>query len=235
MNIAICDDEEIICLQIKEFVEKQKIGCTISIFKSGEELLENGDVFDVIFLDIQMDGINGIDTAKKIREKNKAVILIFVTAIKEYVFEAFDVSAFHYLLKPVSEDKFREIFKNAVLEASDKKQQNKAIFIKTRKKSITLSQNQILYIESHAKKVEIHTFDDAIEVYSSMKELERELAPSFYRCHRGYLVNMAYIAEYETNSIRLTNGEAIYLAKDKYREFVKTYMRYLRNGGVLRV
>lgn len=73
--------------------------------------------------------------------------------------------------------------------------------------------------------------DETIEIYAAMIELEKQLGGEFYRCHRGYLVNMAYITEYSNDSIRLSDGESIYLAKEKYNEFVKEYMRYLRNGG----
>ena len=70
-----------------------------------------------------------------------------------------------------------------------------------------------------------------MEAYAVMKELQKELGNSFYRCHRGYLVNMAHIAEYSSDTIEMDNGEKVYLAKEKYPEFVREYMRYLRNGG----
>lgn len=94
-----------------------------------------------------------------------------------------------------------------------------------------LSTRVTLYIESRAKKVEIHTKTDTVEAYAAIGELEKQLVGSFYRCHRGYLVNMAFIMEYGNDSITLNNGETIILSKDKYSEFVKVYMRYLKNGG----
>lgn len=93
-----------------------------------------------------------------------------------------------------------------------------------------MEKDSILYIESRGKKVEIHTKGETIEAYASMNELEAQLGKGFFRCHRGYLVNMAYVAEYDSESITLNNGEYVYMAKEKYREFVKSYMRYLRNG-----
>lgn len=94
-----------------------------------------------------------------------------------------------------------------------------------------MDQSNVLYIESRAKKVEIHTKTNIVEAYAAISELEKQLVGSFYRCHRGYLVNMAFIAGYENDSITLNNGETIILSKDKYSEFVKVYMRYLKNGG----
>ena len=180
-----------------------------------------------------MEGTNGIETAKKLRERDGDTILIFITAIREYVFEAFDVAAFHYLLKPIEEDKFREVFRRAEWELEKrKKQQRETVFVKTRNRSFTLEKDSILYIESRGKKVEIHTKGENIEAYASMNELEAQLGEGFYRCHRGYLVNMAHIARYDNDSIFLSSGEKVYLTRKKHNEFVKAYMWYLQNGEV---
>lgn len=232
IRIAIVDDEKVIREQIKKLVEKKQIDCEIDTYGTGEDLLKADSVYDIIFLDIQMDGMNGIDTARALRQKADNTVLIFITGVKEYVFDAFDVAAFHYLIKPIEENKFWEVCDRAVLAVTKKKQNPLGqIFIKTRSQSITLDQSNVLYIESRAKKVEIHTKTNIVEAYAAISELEKQLVGSFYRCHRGYLVNMAFIAGYENDSITLNNGETIILSKDKYSEFVKVYMRYLKNGG----
>ncbi len=236
MNIAICDDEETIREQIKELIEKEKPGVCPGLYETGDSLLAAERQFDIVFLDIQMEGTNGIETAKILRERSalkgaEDTILIFITGIREYVFEAFDVAAFHYLLKPIEEDKFHEVFGRAEKELEKrKKQRRETVFIKTRNRGFTLEKDSILYIESRGKKVEIHTTGETIEAYASMNEMEGQLGAGFYRCHRGYLVNMAYVTEYDSESIILNHGESVYLAKEKYGEFVKAYMRYLRNG-----
>ena len=232
IRIAIVDDEKVIKEQIKKMIEKKQTNCVIDTYSSGEEVLRSDKYYDITFLDIQMEGMNGIDTARALRQKAEDMVLIFITGVKEYVFDAFDVAAFHYLIKPIEENKFWEVCNRAVLEVSKKKQQPSGqIFIKTRSQSITLEQSDVLYIESRAKKVEIHTKTHIVEAYAAISELEKQLVGSFYRCHRGYLVNMAFIAGYENDSITLNNGETIILSKDKYSEFVKVYMRYLKNGG----
>lgn len=233
MNIAVCDDEEVISGHIRDMIKKINPDLWIETYVSGEELLSSGKQFDIVFLDIMMDGINGIDAAKSLRAENEDTVLIFITGAKEYVFDAFDVSAFHYLLKPIKEDKFKEVFERARKEVyRRRKLTQRTLFVKTKRKGITLRVNDILYIESRAKKVEIHTTAKSIELYSTMSELEGQLGDGFYRCHRGYIVNMAYIAEYSNDSITLSSGETVYMAKEKYNEFVKTYMRYLRNEGM---
>ena len=101
IRIAIVDDEKVIREQIKKLVEKKQIDCEIDTYGTGEDLLKADSVYDIIFLDIQMDGMNGIDTARALRQKADNTVLIFITGVKEYVFDAFDVAAFHYLIKPI--------------------------------------------------------------------------------------------------------------------------------------
>lgn len=231
MNIAVVDDERIIREQICSLIEKQKPTCRLNAYSSGEEIVASEKRFDIIFLDIKMGGIGGIETARRLREKNNDTILIFVTGVREYVFDALDLYAFQYLLKPINERKFLEVLDRAVKEA-EKNTEKQELFIKSKK--LTVDQADILYIESSGKKVAIHIVGSKkiIEIYSSMDELEKELDKNFYRCHRSYIVNMSHIEEYNNDSITVTSGDRVYLTKKKYGEFKKTYMWHLQNGGV---
>lgn len=236
IKVAIVDDEKIIREQIRKLAMQQEAEVRADVYATGNELLASGREYDVVFLDIQMEGVNGIDTARELRKKAEDAVVVFVTANKEYVFDAFDVSAFHYLLKPVEEKKFTEVFERAALESEKRNmRKNEQLFIRTRDRGITLDTKDILYVESRGKKVEIHTMKESLEIYGSMNELEIQLGSSFFRCHRGYLVNMAHIGEYDSESILLTDGKTVYMSKEKYRFFVKAYMRYLRNGGTTSV
>ncbi len=233
MEIAIADDEKVIRDYICSLIKKQYPEYNLSAYGTGEELLAAEKSFDIIFLDIHMEGMNGIETAKKLREKSDDTIIIFITALKEYVFEAFDLYAFHYLLKPIDEKKLSEVLKKAT-EAVKHSKSNR-LFIKT--KNITIDQSDIIYIESRGKKANIHIVgkNKPIEIYASMDEFEKQLSESFYRCHRAYIVNMSYISQYDNESITVLNGERVYLTKKKYGEFVKAYMWYLQNEGVFGV
>lgn len=149
MNIAICDDEKIIREQIKELIEKEKPGVYTELYETGDALLSSRKQFDMVFLDIQMEGTDGIKTAKKLRERSAVndtedVILIFITGIREYVFQAFDVAAFHYLLKPIEEEKFREVFRRAQRELEKRKSKRReTVFIKTRNRSLSLEKDPV--------------------------------------------------------------------------------------------
>ena len=236
ITIAICDDEKIIRERITDLISEQGADCHIDHFAAGNELLATGKQYDLIFLDIQMEGKNGIETARAIRGYDRQAVIVFVTALKEYVFAAFDVAAFHYLLKPIEAKKFAEVFHNAVKGIQEKQRTQEVevptLLIKTKNRSRMLKQNEIIFIENRANKVEIHTEGDVFEAYYSMSKLESELGSSFYRCHRGYLVNMEHITEYSNDMIDMDNGDRVYMAKDKYPKFVKEYMRYLGDGGM---
>ena len=237
MKIAICDDEKILCEQLRNYIKRQEFHSgSIDCYESGEAFLAASKRYDIIFLDIQMAGLNGIETAKRLRERKDEAVLIFVTGMKEYVFEAFDVSAFHYLIKPVQEEKFTEVFGKAVIEAERRRQKENGpeqLLISRRGYSMKLDKEEILYIESRQRKAVIHTTQKVLEIYATMNGLEKELGKPFYRCHRGYLVNLSRISGYTGDSITLCNGETIYLAREKYHGFVRAYMRYLRDGGTV--
>lgn len=236
MRIAICDDEKEICGRLRQMVLRQRTDCQVFLFDSGRQLLQSRLRFSIVLMDIQMEDMSGIETARELRMKDENTVLIFVTALKEYVFEAFDVSAFHYLLKPVPEEKFCMVFENACREAERREREaEEQVFFRTRNRSYTLFKRDILYVESRGRKVDIHTAGECVTVYATMNGLQEQLGSGFYRCHRGFLVNLAHVTEYEPDRILLGSGDAVFMARDKYGEFVKAYMRFLERGGVVRV
>lgn len=100
---------------------------------------------------------------------------------------------------------------------------------------MALNVSDILYFENERRKIAVHTLRGEVSFYGVMADMEREAGADFCRCHRGYLVNLSHVAEYNRETITLSNGERIYLSKDRYHDFVKQYMRYLRNGGASHV
>ena len=201
----------------------------MACFDTGKRFLETRGYFDILILDIQMEEMSGIEVARILRINQEKTILIFVTALKEYAAEAFEVSAFSYLLKPVEPEKFCRVFGSACGEVRKRESAGgEQLFFQTKARSFVVPKKEILYVESHKRKVEIHTLGESITVYATMKSMEGLLGDGFFRCHRGYLVNLAYVAEYGTGAVRLKNGESVYLAREKYSEFGKAYTKYIQ-------
>ena len=113
MQIAVCDDEKEIRDMFAEKIGQLYPKADLPLYQSGEELLLSDNEPDILLLDIKMPGKNGMETARELRKKNKMTIIIFVTALDDFVFQAFDVGAFHYLVKPFDDRKFAEVLQNA--------------------------------------------------------------------------------------------------------------------------
>ena len=232
MQIAICDDEKNICELMEDKVRKQFPEADVTYYCSGDELLLSDKAVDILFLDIQMSGKNGMETARELRKKDKEIIIIFVTAAEEYVFQAFDVGAFHYIVKPIEDKKFTEILCRAVEEydANFKnalKQEEKYIMIHNGGVHIKVNIDDIVYAEVFNRKVVIHKLDETIEYYGKMSDLEMVAGENFFRPHRAYLINFKYVEKYDASTIYLEKGTAI-MSKQNYPEFVKKYMKYMQ-------
>ena len=232
MRVAICDDERESCNGLSLLIKRQEPDCEVACFHTCRQFLEAAQHFDILLLDIQMEEMGGIEVARALRGRGERTVLIFVTALKEYAPEAFEVSAFHYLLKPVVPEKFCRVFESACLQVRKLESQSAGqLFFQTKARSFTVPRDEVLYVESRRRKVEIHTRKENVTVYATMKHMEEQLGEGFYRCQRGYLVNMAYVTGYGAGFVRLQNGEAVYLAREKYSEFAKVYSEYLRQSG----
>lgn len=231
MTIAVCDDDEKIrkhlVKMIRSFTDREDDPALILEFSGGEKLLTCEVQPDIVIMDIGMDGMNGMETAAKLREISDP-ILIFVTALKDYVFEAFDVGAFHYLLKPVDENKFFEVLERALgeIEARGSKK-NAGFTVKTLEGFRTVKCNDIYYAENIARKIVLHTKEGDISYYEKMEHLEKQLGNGFFRCHRGYLVSLDKVKQYDSREIELVNGDVILLSRQKYSDFVQAYMKYM--------
>jgi len=235
MRIAICDDEKNIRELIGDKVVKQFPEAEIVFFSSGEELLLADKNIDILFLDIQMSGKNGMDTARELRKKDKDVILIFVTAVEEYVFQAFDVGAFHYILKPIDDAKFIGVLHKAVDELGSKsrnvnEEEERYLLINSGGVHTKVIFDDIVYAEVFNRKIVIHKLDDTIEYYGKMSDLESLAGDSFFRPHRAYLINFKYVEKYDASTVYLENGSVL-MAKQNYPEFVKRYMKYIQRRG----
>ena len=235
MRIAICDDEKNVRELIGRKVVKQYPEAEIVFFPSGEELLLSDRHIDILFLDIQMPGRDGMETARELRQRDKNVIIIFVTAVEEYVFQAFDVGAFHYIVKPMDDMKFADVLCRAVDEWCSQDtdvRESEANYVMINNGGIhtKVMIEDIVYAEVFNRKVVIHKMNETIEYYGKMSDLEALVGDSFFRPHRAYLINFKYVEKYDAAAIYLEKGTA-FMAKKNYPDFVKKYMKYNQRKG----
>lgn len=235
LKIAICDDEKNIRAYLSALVRKQGMECEITEYATAEDYFSGGEEYDILFLDIELDcpepGMDGMGMARRIRgmEDIKQPIIVFVTGYEKYVYDAFDVGAFQYLLKPVDEHKFAEVFKRAVKQAvSDAEQGKKVLVVQYGSTGKTIPLNDIYYMESQNHKIAVHFKDGVLEYYAKIGDLEEELQGQFCRIHKGYLINLSYVDEYNKTEVTLTNGDKLLISKYKYEDFVKAYLRFMR-------
>lgn len=234
IRIAICDDEIKMREILEEKVRKHCPEADIDLLQSGEELLSMNPPPEILFLDIGMPKMNGMEAARAFRKKNKNTVLIFVTALAEYVFQAFDVGAFHYLVKPFTDEKFAEIFRAAVEQcrkiAVQPIKEERYIWVKRKGIRTKVFLDDIQYAEVYNRKIILHKTDGDVEYYGKMSELEKAAGEDFFRPHRAYLVNLRHVVRYDAATISLECGTAL-MAKPKFPEFVKRYMKYNQKEG----
>lgn len=229
-NIAICDDNDIQTNIIYEYAmeikEEENIEGEIIKYTSGLDLISEYDNynFDIIFLDIAMPEINGIQIGEKIRSVNKTAIIIYLTAYKDFAYDAYKVRAFNYLLKPIMKDKFKELFMDAIdnLELMNKQEEiNTSVMFKTKNSFIKVFINEILYIQIDGRKIKI-VCDNSESIYisSSLKKIEKELkeATNIVKCNQGCLVNIDKVKFYKKDILILYNGEEIEVSRRKSNE-----------------
>ncbi|MDE7206835.1 MAG: LytTR family DNA-binding domain-containing protein [Lachnospiraceae bacterium] len=246
MNIVICDDDKKICGFLEDKIKTIYQNALIKSFYDADTLWraakeEPKQPPDILLLDIQMNRMDGMELARKLRRIGWKTILIFITAYADYVFDAFDVGAFHYLVKPVSDKKLVEVLHKAVCQLAQEKpgmehmggdtdtNNARRIAVKSGGVHTSVKVSDIVYAEVFNRKVVIHTTTEHIEYYGKLKSLEHELGGDFYRPHRSYLVNLKYVTKYDSSVIFLQTGQVM-MAKQNYAGFVKAYMAYMKRA-----
>ena len=238
IRIAICDDEAPARACLASLIRAQGRPCEVAEYASAGDCLADRREIDLLFLDIALNaaGPDGMALARQIREGGPAArpVIIFVTGYERYVFDAFDVGAFQYLLKPVDEEKFAQVFARAAAQIeAGRDTPARTLTLQSAGVSRTVPLDSIYYIESSNHKVVLRLKDGEFSCYAKIRDLEAELGDQFFRVHKGYLVNLAYVEGYGKTEVTLTNGEKLLISKYKYQDFVKTYLRFVKRGAGL--
>lgn len=230
INIAICDDNKIFCNQLKEFIERYNLdngtNCEVNSFNSGIELLEQyTDDYKIIILDIEMEGMNGIETAMEIRKNNQKVIIWFLTVSEAYVMDGYKAEAFRYLIKPLSYEEFSKQFEESIKWVAEK--YVTPIVIEYKNETYHLEEDDILFIEVYGHKLIYHLYDQPITTIDSLKNIESQLSKSgFVRIHRSYLINLKKVKTFNKVEIIMQNDEKVPISKYKEKEFKQAYTQF---------
>ena len=233
MRILICDDNPIIVEQIKkfllEFFNQHKLKLPkIVAFSSGDDLLEDFDNKDIVFLDIEMHGVNGIHVGKELKRNNPKTIIIVVTSFAEYLDEAMRFQVFRYLSKPI--DKFR-FFQNLRDALRLYNSNNTKIAIETKEGVYSISTSDIVCVEAQMRKVIVRTTSKDYISSQNMQYWQNTLKEHcFFQSHRSFIVNFAHITDFNNSVINLYNNQVhAYLTRRKYTEFKSNYLLYLES------
>ena len=207
MRIAVCDDEELFRIEFKSVLDKVLINAEYDIdtFSGGSSLYEAflKNPFDLVFLDIEMPGIDGITLAKRLRAVSENVQIVFLTSHIEYALEGYEVNALRYLVKPVDMNKLSEVLKYI----QDKKNNSRQIMIKQEGEDIVIDISDIIYMESMDKNVRIVTSKSEYITRYNISDYEEELKNSgFLRIHRGYLISLSKVKKIVKNDV-VMDGE----------------------------
>lgn len=230
IEIAIVEDEEnyreVLCDYLKRFEQESGEQLHLSVFADGDEITENYSAsYDIILMDIEMQFMDGMTAAKKIREADKSVIIIFITNMAQYAIQGYSVDALDYVLKPISYFAFAERISRAIGRL--KKREEHYINIVSKNGVDKVPVSQIGWIESEGHRLIYHTKDRVYEsTVNSMKEIEKELAEyHFFRCNKGYLVNLAHVRAIRDGWAILFNGQVM-ISRAKRGEFQKALIEY---------
>ncbi len=224
-----------------ELQQSRRLGSGTGEIQSGSHVPET---IDILFLDISMEDMDGMTAAKLLRESAKeqeaAVwgslpLLIFISGYPEYVMEAFSVHAYQFLVKPIEEKEFAAVFDQAVRECRilkrKKQKTSRELLVHKRNTTRKVLEADIYYVESSNRKVILCLNSEKITYYGKISGLEEELSESFFRVHKGYLVNMKYVERYSRTEVWMKNGDKLLISRYKYQDFVKAYLRYISDGN----
>ena len=240
MYLAYCDDEEAQLAYVKRMAEDwgKKAGkeVRVSLYGSAEELLfEQGEQypFDLLILDIDMREMDGMTLARKIREMDGKVPILFLTNKREYVFEGYEVGALRYLLKPLTEEKFFPLLE----EIEKEKQKEQPYLIEMISgEQVKMDIKDILYIEVNGHYLKIHTIKGVYELKKSLTGLQQEIKEAagedgFAVTHRSFFVNLLHVERVLRMECILSDGSRIPVSRNAYKQVNEAFIRYYRRKG----
>lgn len=239
MRIAICDDEnsqlEYVRSLVNEWSAQNKIQTDLKLFKSAEEFwfaYEKG-VFDIVLLDIQMNGQNGMDLARELRDKQDKVGIIFLTGFTDFLSEGYEVDAVRYLLKPVDKEKLFSAL-SCVLQKCKESDDRKLLF-SLGTETISVYENEILYAEAFSHSTKLVTKGGNIELSLGIGDVETMLSSNkFCRVHRSYLVNLRAIQQIRKYELTIDNGDTVPVSRRLFNNVHHAFIYYYKKEAKIK-
>ena len=233
LRVAVCDDEPALNAQLEALIRawslRRGCPCRVSSFASGEALLfeaGEGPPYDLLLLDVEMGGMDGVTLARKLRETDRHTALAFLTNHPGYVFQGYEVSALRYLLKPVKE---AELY--ALLELVRERRGVSAwLLLNTDGQQRRVDQSDVMYLEARGHTVRVRTVDGELKVKASFSALSRQLGKAFTPAHRSYLVNLRYVERVSRTDCFLENGECIPVSRGAWEGLNQAFIDYYREA-----
>lgn len=224
LKIAVCDDDIVVAYAVKRLIKEISNDNEVYIFDSGNEFLKSDEKWNVVFLDIEMSGIDGFETAERLLKKQSECIFSFVTTHAELAVDGYDYQPFRYILKnappPVLRRKIRETIDEYI-------RRNKTIEVSFKGVTKTININDIRFIEIVGHNLQISTNKDVIVCGKTINEIEKELKNyGFIRCHRSYIVALKEIEEFKAKEMKLKNGMRIPIGRLYKTNTEKEYKNY---------
>lgn len=232
IRIAICDDEKYMSDQIQElacaFFGRRNRETAIRRFSCGRELLEYDGQIDILFLDIQMKGMDGMETAKRLRAGKFRGFLIFITVLREMVFQSFEVQAYDYLVKPIEEARFEKTMER--LLASMCSAGEASLLVQKGYESRIIQKEDIVFCEIIDRKIYLNLASgEVVDYYERIENLETKLDSRFFRCHRSFLINLGHLRGYKNGTAYMDNGREIPVSRLRGKEFSSVILEYMKD------
>lgn len=235
MRVAIIDDEESVRVQIEKLIvdycAKKDISVDCVRYAEAVSFLENYKVdCDVVFLDIKMPKLNGMNAAKRLRELDQNVIIIFITNLKQYAIRGYEVDAMGFIVKPIEEYNFTVLMEKVTRKVVSCK--TNELTIKTTNGLRRLKVREVYYIEIIKHKLIYHTVFGDIEAWGSLAT-EQEKLPSDYfsRCNVCYLLNLLHVQSVDGDMVNI-GGDSLKIARSRKKEFLADLARFGGMGGL---
>ena len=234
LHFAMCDDEaveiEYLTSLVKTWAASKNLDISIATFNSAETFLfayEDMKDLDILLLDIQMGGMDGMDLARQLRKSNEDAQIIFITGFADFMADGYDVSALHYLMKPVKEERLFAVLDKA---AAGVDVQEAELLVQTANGAVKVAHKDILYLEAFAHYIQIYTKTGALETRANLGDIATALGDGFVRCHRSYVVGLRHVNHMTKADVVLDSGTAVPLSRRMGKDVNLAFIKFHSKG-----